>query len=198
MRNVGIGERARRPVAVLLALLLAGVAAALAAQPVLAHAMEVEQSRGEAVEVVAAYDNGDPVNEGQVLVYAPGGDSEPWATGTTDEEGRYVFMPDASQPGEWEIRAQQAGHGASTSVEVEEASEDPGEEARAGGGSGEDTGTEEGSGDEAQGEEARAEEVSGEGQAAQGGGDTMQRVLMGGAVIWGFIGTALFFSRRRR
>jgi nickel transport protein len=167
------GERSG-PAALLLAFLLACAAAALAAQPAAAHAMEAEQGWGEAVEITATYDTGDPVDGGQVLVYAPGGDSEPWATGTTDDRGRYVFMPDASKPGEWEIQVRQAGHAANVSVEVGGSREEPGEEREAG-------------------DEIRPEDTD-EARSS----DTLQRVLMGAAVVWGFIGTALFFAGRRR
>jgi nickel transport protein len=163
----------------LLALFLAGAALIVAAQTAAAHAMEVEQGWSEAVEITAAYDTGDPVDGGQVLVYAPGDDSEPWATGTTDHQGRYAFVPDASQTGEWEIQVRQAGHAASTSVEVGDSREKPG--------AGDDR--------EEFRDESRPED-SGEARAV-GSGDTVQRVLMGAAVVWGFIGTALFFASRR-
>lgn len=134
----------------------------IVASPAFAHGVALDQRSGEAVEVTAAYDNGDPVSEGQVVVYAPDEPSEPWATGTTDEEGRYIFMPDESKPGAWSVQVREAGHGANTSVEV--------------GG---------------EGEEAVRVEQSGDDNGP------VQMGLMGALGVWGCIGTALFFWRKR-
>lgn len=110
--------RIRRVREFALALFAAVVLACGAASSVSAHGVELEQSRGEAVEITATYDNGDPMSEGQVVVYSPEEPSEPWTTGTTDEQGRYVFIPDASKPGAWSVQVREAGHGANISVEV--------------------------------------------------------------------------------
>lgn len=100
--------------------ILVGLAMLFVQAPAFAHGVNLEESRGDAVRVVAAFDNGDVMDEAQVTVYSPEDPSEPWATGTTDGDGRYVFMPDESQPGSWSVQVRKAGHGATTAVEVAE------------------------------------------------------------------------------
>ncbi len=85
-----------------------------------AHGVEIEHRSGEAVEVEAAFDNGEIMDDAQVTIYAPDEPSEPWETGSTDEEGRYVFMPDTSIPGTWDVQVREAGHGALVNVDVDE------------------------------------------------------------------------------
>ncbi|AHY47926.1 Carboxypeptidase regulatory-like domain [Rubrobacter radiotolerans] len=134
----------------------------LAASPALAHGVELEERTGEAVEITATFDNGEPMREAQVTIYAPKEPQTPWATGVTDEEGRYAFLPDGEQPGEWSVQVRQAGHGTTTSVEVTE--------------------------DEA---------VIGTERTSSAGRSPLQTGLMAALGLWGFIGTALFFLRRR-
>jgi nickel transport protein len=148
-------------------------AAAFAASSAMAHGVVLEQSRGEAVEVTATFDSGEPMSEGQVTVYSPADPAEPWATGTTDEKGRYVFMPDESRPGTWSVQVREAGHGASISVEVGESGE------------GESTDGSDGGGPV---ETERTSSV---------GGSPVQTGLMAALGLWGFVGTALFFRGRR-
>jgi len=86
----------------------------------MAHGVELSFSTSEGVEVTASYDSGEPLSGGQVTVYAPGEPSEPWLTGTCDEEGKYFFVPDAELPGTWEVKVRQAGHGDIIRIEVED------------------------------------------------------------------------------
>jgi nickel transport protein len=121
-----------------------------------AHGANIEYTVSMAVEIVATYDTGAPMAEGQVTVYAPDDPSTPWLTGTCDEEGRFLFTPDPAIPGTWDVQVRQAGHGDIIHIPV------------------------------------------GEGTTTSAGSSftPLQMVLMGGCVIWGLIGTALFFSRR--
>ena len=134
----------------LLAVTLAGTAHA--------HGAEIEYTLSTAVELVAAYDTGEPMAGGQVTVYAPDDPANPWLTGECDEEGRFVFTPDPSKPGTWDVQVRQAGHGDMVHIAI------------------------------------------GEGVAASGGGglSVAQIVLMAACVVWGFVGTALFFASRKR
>jgi nickel transport protein len=143
--------------------------AAFLAASAMAHGVVLEQSRGEAVEVAAEYDTGEPMSEGQVVVYPPDESSEPWATGTTDEEGRYAFMPDESKPGTWSVQVRQAGHGANIAVEV---------------------------GEQETGEGSDEDSVATE-RTSSVGGSPLQTLLMAALGLWGFVGTALFFRSRR-
>ena len=123
----------------------------------LAHGAKIEYTVSMTVEIVAAYDSGDPMGEAQVVVYAPDDLTNPWLTGFTDEEGRFTFTPDPAIPGTWDVQVRQAGHGDIVHIPL------------------------------------------GEGLTSTGGtGSTpLQTILMGASVIWGFVGTAFYFSRSK-
>lgn len=139
-----------------LALLLALFLALALATTALAHGAEIKYTLNATVEIRASYDNGDPMDGGQVAVYAPDDPSTPWLTGVCDPQGRFSFTPDPALPGTWDVQVRQAGHGDIIHIPV------------------------------------------GAGVASSGGGGytTPQIVLMGACVIWGLVGTALFFSRK--
>ena len=137
----------------LLALLLALGLAATAS----AHGAKIEYKVSMAVEIRATYDTGEPMGGGQVAVYAPDDPSTPWLTGVCDEEGHFIFTPDTSRPGTWDVQVRQAGHGDMVHIPI-------------------------------------GEDVA---MAGSTGYTTPQIVLMGACVVWGFAGTALFFSRGR-
>ncbi len=82
----------------------------------LAHGAHIQARTAEAIEIQAAYDSGDPMQQAQVQVYAPDDPQTPVFTGMTDDAGRYVFVPD--QPGDWEVSVRQAGHGDITVIPV--------------------------------------------------------------------------------
>ncbi len=134
------------------------IALVLPAGPLLAHGVALEYSGLSAIQIAARYDNGEPMADAQVAVFAPGNPAEPWLTGTTDSEGRFLFVPDPGIPGLWEVQVRLAGHGGLLRIEVEDG-------------------------------QFTASETAGFTNA--------QKALMVGSVIWGLIGTALFFSRRR-
>ena len=123
-----------------------------------AHGAAIEYTLSTAVELVATYDTGEPMAGGQVTVYAPDDPTNPWLTGECDGEGRFVFTPDPSKPGTWDVQVRQAGHGDMVHIAI------------------------------------------GEGVAASGGGglSVAQIVLMTICVVWGFVGTALFFVSKKR
>ncbi len=124
----------------------------------LAHGAKIEYTVDMAIELVATYDNGEPMAGAQVTVYAPDDPSTPWLTGVCDDEGRFSFMPDTSKPGTWDVQVRQAGHGDIVHIPI------------------------------------------GEGMVGTGGAGgyaPLQIVLMAACVVWGSVGTALYFSRRR-
>ncbi|TYO97423.1 FixH family protein [Desulfallas thermosapovorans] len=123
-----------------------------------AHGVDINYQTKTAVEIVAKFDTGQPVSGAQVIVYAPDNPTEPWVTGKADENGRYIFTPDPSKPGTWDVQVRLAGHGGVVHVPV-----------------------------------------GGDNTAASGstGYGTIQIVVMSACVIWGFIGTALYFGRRK-
>ncbi|MFP4132817.1 MAG: carboxypeptidase regulatory-like domain-containing protein [Halothece sp.] len=137
------------------------------ASPVLAHGVAIEHRQTRAIEIRAAYDNGDPMAEGQVTVYAPEKPSQAWLKGTTAEDGTFAFVPDPELNGEWEVKVRKSGHGDLVRIPVEEPEENSSQQAQVN-------------------------------NDWQGGNYTpLQKILMGGLGVWGFIGTALFFARNR-
>ncbi|MGF1568889.1 MAG: carboxypeptidase-like regulatory domain-containing protein [Nodosilinea sp.] len=132
-----------------------------------AHGVAIDYQVAQGIALEARYDSGEPMQEAQVIVYAPDNPAEPWLRGTTDAEGRFWFSPDSSLPGNWEVAVRQAGHGEILTIPV-------GGDAAAGG-------------------------VLPVGVASQGGElPPVQQGLTMAAVIWGFVGTALFFARGKR
>lgn len=76
-----------------------------------AHGVKLEYQNTQAIQIQAAYDTGEPLAQAQVAVFAPDDPAKPWLTGTTDDQGRFVFTPDEAQTGGWEVQVRQAGHG---------------------------------------------------------------------------------------
>ncbi len=122
-----------------------------------AHGAKIEYTISMAIEICAAYDTGEPMAGGQVMVYAPDDPSTPWLTGVCDEDGRFIFTPDSSKPGTWDVQVRQSGHGDMVHIPI-------------------------------------GEDVAMSGTT---GYTPLQIVLMGACVVWGFVGTALFFLRGR-
>ena len=58
-----------------------------------AHGAKIEYTVDIAIEIVATYDNGEPMAGAQVTVYAPDDPSTPWLTGVCNDEGRFSFIP---------------------------------------------------------------------------------------------------------
>lgn len=150
----------------------------------LAHGAVIEYQTTQALEVQATYDTGEPMADAQVAVYSPENPSEPWLTGMTDAQGRFLFSPDLSLTGRWDVQIRQAGHGDIVSIPIGEA------------------------------EGAIATASGSSDDSAKGGGDSallnasssgstatlnpLQKWIMAGAVIWGFFGTAMFFAARSK
>ncbi|GAW93096.1 hypothetical protein [Calderihabitans maritimus] len=84
----------------------------------LGHGVEIDYRTTEAIEITATYDTGEPVSEGQVIIYAPNDPSTPWATGKCDEKGRFTFTLDPSIPGTWDVQVRKAGHGGMIHIPV--------------------------------------------------------------------------------
>jgi len=76
-----------------------------------AHGARIEYTVDVTIEIVAMYDNGEPMAGAQVMVYAPDDPSTPWLTGVCNDDGCFTFTPDISKPGIWDVQARQAGHG---------------------------------------------------------------------------------------
>ncbi len=127
-----------------------------------AHGALMEYAFTPGITIQAKYDTGHHMAGAQITVYAPDNPAKPWLTGTSDEEGRFSFIPAPNMPGTWTIQARQAGHGAMIHISMDQASTP-------------DTG---------------AAPVS-------PGPNTRQRLLMALAVVWGCVGTALYFTHKK-
>lgn len=157
---VAATKRRRRRVGAWAAALITTISLlVLMSQVAMAHGAHISYKTSEGVEVTAQYDDGEPMSEAQVTVYAPGEPSEAWLTGTCDEKGEFFFVPDTEIPGTWEVKVRKAGHGGLIRIEVEEGNIESG---------------------------------------GSTGFSVLQIVIMSLAVVWGLVGTALFFMRRRK
>ncbi|NJP11151.1 MAG: carboxypeptidase regulatory-like domain-containing protein [Leptolyngbyaceae cyanobacterium RU_5_1] len=136
----------------------------------LAHGVVINYQVTQAVQIRATYDNGESMANAQVTVYAPNG-SDPWLKGKTDDKGRFIFTPDTDKSGNWEVKVRLAGHGDVISIPIE--SDQDGKQPKDG-----------------------KQPI----QAASAGDMTyspLQKGVMAVSVIWGCIGTALFFQQRK-
>lgn len=124
------------------------------------------------VDVRATYHSGRPMAGAGVNVYAPGDAESPWLTGVCDDSGNFSFEPPPEMSGEWLVRVVHQGHGGVVTINIETPA----------------------AGDEGS---APAPTVVRAEASSSPHFSALQRVLMGGCVVWGLIGTALFFSRRR-
>ena len=123
-----------------------------------AHGTEIDLNEVEAIEIQAHFDNGDPMPNAQVTIYAPTDRANPWLSGEADGDGYFVFVPDRAMAGQWDIQIRTAGHGDWVYIDI-------------------------------------AEGAIAELKGSSNGVTTAQIVMMSAAVIWGFVGTALYFSR---
>jgi nickel transport protein len=207
------GRRRRLPVAVIGGV---GLWLFLWSAWVAAHAVWLQSSPVAGLSIQAQYETGEPLREAQVTVFAPEQPRTPWKTGLTDDQGQFRFVPDPRQAGIWSIRVRQAGHGAFLQVQVgavplplSTAVDDPP------GSSKPPEGAPVPVSDRASALESdrmpalvsgmAPAAVSGMAPAAVSGMPAAatppltwgQRLVLLGSVVWGCIGTALFFMRRR-
>ncbi len=150
---------------------LVGAVAIATPQRAIAHGTSIEYRTTQALEVIATYDTGEPLADAQVTVYAPDNPADPWLTGTTDDQGRFTFTPDPAIAGNWDVQVRQAGHGDIVSIPLE--------------------GT--GGTDNAEDSGVTLTNTAGRSSPSI---TPLQKTVMVGSVIWGLVGTALFFSSR--
>lgn len=138
-------------------------------KPVLAHGARIEYQETSAITVRATYDDGTPMANAQVVIYAPDEPATPWLKGTTDSQGNFTFVPNRNNPGDWDVKVRQSGHGDITSIPI----------------------TDERSSADASQAQMTANDDS------EGNYTSAQKLVMAAVGVWGFIGTALFFSRKK-
>ena len=135
-----------------------------------AHGVAISPSQAGATRIYAEFDSGEPMAGAQVRVYSPANPQDPWLEGVVDPQGNFFFLPDAGIPGTWEVMIRQAGHGGVVTVAV---GEDP----------------------SVQGAEGASLDPLAD--SPVGSLSPLHRGLLMGSTVWGFLGTALFFARRR-
>lgn len=139
----------------------------------IAHSVEMQYQTTQAITVQAKYDTGQPFVNAQVSVYAPNSDTV-WQTGMTDQKGQFTFAPDVTKPGTWQVKARSAGHGSILNIPVKPPSP---------------TAT---AAPQPQSVEPSSATTS------KAGYTSLQKGVMVASVIWGLVGTALFFAGRKR
>ena len=87
--------------------------------PTLAHNTILEYQATEAIAINAKFDNGQPMKNAQVVIYAPDNPTVPWSKGSTDEAGKFTFIPDYQKTGNWTVKIRLAGHGSVINIPIE-------------------------------------------------------------------------------
>ena len=145
----------------------------------LAHNSLIEYEETRAINITATYGSGKPMKNAQVLIYAPNNPEHIWLKGNTDENGYFIFIPDFNQSGNWNVKILQAGHGGTIRIPIH-------------------------LNHESQSPNIALESINDNPQIPETSKNvSSSRLTMGQKLIillalsWGFVGTALFFSKRR-
>ncbi|MDW7674195.1 MAG: carboxypeptidase regulatory-like domain-containing protein [Bacillota bacterium] len=141
----------------ILALIISFLGIGVNLSPVLAHGANIKYESNMTYKIEATFEDGAPMDNAQVTIYAPDNPADPWEKGLTDENGIFYLSPDLSKAGLWLVQVRKAGHGVSVNITIDE-----------------------------------GQFVSGETSLSKA-----QIILMTVSVLWGFVGTALYFSRRK-
>ncbi|MDJ0686929.1 MAG: carboxypeptidase regulatory-like domain-containing protein [Xenococcaceae cyanobacterium MO_188.B32] len=141
---------------------------------VLAHGANIVYQQTPAIEVKATYDDGKPMSNAQVVIYAPDNPAIPWLKGKTNEEGKFSFIPQSNISGNWDIKIRQSGHGDIISIPWQTENVASTVESR-----------------------DNMPNSSNWLASANNNYNPIQKVVMAATGVWGFIGTALFFSRQK-
>lgn len=162
-------ELPMKPIQWTLVIPLAGLGVMSFMDAAFSHAARLNYEVEPTISLTATYDHGEPLDNAQVFVYSPENPREPWITGTTDESGRYQFRPNPEISGNWTVTVRQAGHGDMITINLDDS-----------------TPMANGSTGDAENSSLLADlpDIS-----------ISQRLLTGASVIWGCVGTALYFSR---
>lgn len=168
----------------------------------IAHGSKIDYNATSAVEIMAKFDNGKPMSKAQVVIYAPNNPRQPWLKGMTDENGRFVFAPDYTITGDWSVKVRAAGHGSVINIPIKSMATN-----------------QESSTDDTQAKNVENVDDNHDDTAkinnssdnnannsiassttvinSQPTPTMMQKLVMAATGVWGFVGTALFFSRQK-
>lgn len=91
------------------------------AERVLAHSVQTDYllSGDNGLELDVTFSTGEPLANSPVKIYSPDNQSEPWMEGMTDENGKFNFIPDQAQEGDWTVQIGEFDHADILSVPVE-------------------------------------------------------------------------------
>ena len=153
--------------------------------PSLAHSTSVNYQITEAIAIEATFDNGKPMVNAQVVVYAPDNPSIPWQQGLTDKQGKFTFVPDFNNQGNWSVKVRSAGHGKIIDIPIQSSAEVQDIQTQTKMSSSVAETAEAFSPNQAKLEQNKALSLS-------------QKLVMAAMGGWGFVGTALFFSRKNK
>lgn len=122
------------------------------------HGVNLEWRTVEAFVIEACYDDGVPLSGAEVKVYMQSDPATPAVTGTCDESGRFIFMPDSTTTGNLDIQVIKDGHGGWIHL--------------------------------------RPDTTGYTGGSSDAGLSTPRNLIVAVCVVWGFVGTALYFRHR--
>lgn len=148
---------------------------------ILAHGSKITYQQIEALEIVAKYDNGKPMAKAQVIIYAPNDLTKPWLNGVTDDQGKFMFTPDYSLVGNWNVKVRLAGHGKIINIPISSSSVSSDLSSKTLNQKDTETAL----------IQSQVASERNDGQLT-----LLQKLMMAATGVWGFIGTALFFSRK--
>jgi nickel transport protein len=134
-----------------------------------AHGSKITYQSTQGIEITAKYENDTPMRDAQVVIYAPDDPATPWLKGLTNEEGKFMFIPNSKITGNWSIKVRFAGHGTMINIPIESSEIENSNEIK---------------------------KLNISNQNNNPNLTTLQKLMMSLTGIWGLIGTALFFSRK--
>jgi nickel transport protein len=172
---------------------------------ILAHGSNINYQATSAVEINAKFDNGQPMSNAQVVVYAPNTPSQPWLTGTTNENGKFIFVPDYNITGNWSVKVRIAGHGSIINIPIQDVATQSHETKNLQGKNPENRKNDTDSQNTIipSHQNNNPTEIVSSSTSTTNVNQTeatpnmMQKLLMAATGVWGFVGTALFFSRHK-
>lgn len=154
-------------------------------EPIWAHGSKITYTQTSAIAIQASFEDGTPMKNAQAVVYSPQDPTNPWLTGMTDEKGQFNFVPDPRLSGNWDVKIRQSGHGDIISIPMVEGRIASGlaEQSNIG----------------ANSATKEPPDITATGAVSSNNEFTpWQKLMMTITSVWGFIGTAFFFSRNQK
>ncbi|AFY71811.1 hypothetical protein Pse7367_3576 [Thalassoporum mexicanum PCC 7367] len=177
----------------------------------IAHALNIQYESTSAI-MINVDDGGVALTDAQVNVFAPNDQTEPWLQGKTDSKGDFLFIPDAMIPGDWQVQVRQVGHAGEVIIPIASIANapepvvDPAKDSNSDLEESPKVTQDPVNANDAEVETSPAiaiDPVATETSnvATTSGGTAtyspMQKGVMIASVLWGCVGTALFFWRRK-